>query len=44
MLGGKASFNQTISLPLNMYFDSTKGTFQDKKVDFILIRLYSHLT
>jgi len=44
MVGGKAFFNQTITLSLNMYFDPTKGTFQDKKVHIELVRPYSHLT
>lgn len=32
MSGGKANFNQTITLPLNMYFEESKQIFQDKKV------------
>ena len=40
---GAANFNQTISLPVNMYFDSNTNSFQEKKVNPITFRLNSHL-
>lgn len=33
LVAGKASFNQTLTLPINMYFDSATNSFQEKKVD-----------
>ena len=32
MKAGKVNFNQILTLPLNMYYDSSKQAFQDKKV------------
>jgi hypothetical protein len=38
MVGGKVNFNQSVDLDLNMYFESSKGIFQDKKVALITCR------
>lgn len=32
MTGGKANINQTLTLPVNMYFDLDEQKFQEKKV------------
>lgn len=40
MVAGRANFNQTIELPLNLYYDPVAQLFQDKKVCEILFRLF----
>lgn len=42
MVGGKADFNQIITLPINMYYDQSSQLFQEKKVKLPLFRPYSH--
>jgi hypothetical protein len=38
MVSGKAEINQTLTLPVNMYFDLEKQEFQEKKVLTLIIQ------
>ena len=38
MVSGKAEINQTLTLPVNMYFDLDKQEFQEKKVCAFIIQ------
>ncbi len=48
MVSGKAEINQTLTLPVNMYFESEKQQFQEKKVhkmvnlSLFLVLLWRH--